>query len=166
MRITEIRKVLVKQILFAYQTLFQQPWIAVYLTSYKLETFPFNRRYFYFCSKQTLIFIYTNVLFFKMLCYSVFKGRRSCSGVFCKKVFLKISQNSPENICVGVSFFINFIKKETSTQVFPFVSCEKFSNTFFIEHVWRVLLKSVCFKCFSTEVLPSKASIISCDSWL
>ena len=101
-----------------------------------------------------------------MLCYSVFKGRRSCSGVFCKKVFLKISQNSPENICVGVSFFINFIKKETSTQVFPFVSCEKFSNTFFIEHVWRVLLKSVCFKCFSTEVLPSKASIISCDSWL
>ena len=101
-----------------------------------------------------------------MLCYSVFKGRRSCSGVFCKKVFLKISQNSPENICVGVSFFINFIKKETSTQVFPSMSCEKFSNTFFIEHVWRVLLKSVCFKCFSTEVLPSKASIISCDSWL
>ena len=35
-----------------------------------------------------------------------------------KKTFLKILQDSPENICVGVSFLIklqacNFIKKET-----------------------------------------------------
>ena len=31
--------------------------------------------------------------------------RRSLPEVFCKKVFLKISQNSQEDTCVGVCFF-------------------------------------------------------------
>ena len=38
-----------------------------------------------------------------------------------KKVFLEISQNSQENICLRLSFLINIIKKETLIQVF---SCE------------------------------------------
>ena len=44
-----------------------------------------------------------------------------------KKLFLKISQNSQENTCVGASF----IKKETQTQVFFCEFCEIFKNTFF-----------------------------------
>ena len=58
------------------------------------------------------------------------KCSSSYPEVFCKKVFLEISQNSQENTCVAVSFLIklqalacNFIKKETLAQVF---SCEFF----------------------------------------
>ena len=43
-----------------------------------------------------------------------------------KKVFLKISQYSQENTCVGV----NFIKK-TPTQVFSYEYCKIFKNSFF-----------------------------------
>ena len=48
--------------------------------------------------------------------------------VFCKKVLLKISQNSQENTCVGVSY--NFFKKEVKFLRSPF----------FIEHLWRLPL--------------------------
>ena len=41
-----------------------------------------------------------------------------------KKVFLKISQNSPENTC-------KFIKKEALTQVFSGEFCEIFKSSFF-----------------------------------
>ena len=50
--------------------------------------------------------------------------------MFCKKVFLEISQNSWENTCAKVYFLMNFIKKKTLAQVF---SCEFFQiskNTF------------------------------------
>ena len=63
-----------------------------------------------------------------------------------KKGFLQISQNSQENTCVGISFLINFIKKETPTQMF---SCEfaKFLSTrFFTEHLRWLLLKHLKFK--------------------
>ena len=46
-----------------------------------------------------------------------------------KKVFLKISQNSQENTCGRVSFFI----KETLAQMF---FCEISKNTFFTEYLW------------------------------
>ena len=42
--------------------------------------------------------------------------------VFLKKVFLKISQNSQETICTGVSFLSdtsNFNNEDTPTQYFP-----------------------------------------------
>ena len=42
-----------------------------------------------------------------------------------KKVFLEISQNSPENTCAGVSY-----KKETLVQVFSCEFCEISNNTF------------------------------------
>ena len=57
------------------------------------------------------------------------KYRSSRPEVFCKKVFLKISQNSrwrPQDF--------NFIKKETLAQVFSSVFFYK--NTFFTEHLW------------------------------
>ena len=52
-----------------------------------------------------------------------------------KKVFLKISQNSPvpESFCRPQVF--NFLKKEVLTQVFSFEFCEIFKNTFFTEHL-------------------------------
>ena len=53
-----------------------------------------------------------------------------------KKLFSKISQDSQENTCVGVSFLIklqacNFVKKETLTQMSSCQFCEIFKNTFF-----------------------------------
>ena len=64
-----------------------------------------------------------------------------------KKVFLKISQNSQENTCVGVSILINlhasglqlYQKKETTTQVFSCEFSEIFKNTFFSEHIQTLL---------------------------
>ena len=58
--------------------------------------------------------------------------------VLWKKLLSKISQNSQENVCAGVSFFNkvagsawNFIKKEAPAQVFSFEFCEIFKSTFF-----------------------------------
>ena len=56
-----------------------------------------------------------------------------------RKSILKISQNSQENTCVGVSFLINlhasglqlYQKKETPTQVFSCEFSEIFKNPFF-----------------------------------
>ena len=57
--------------------------------------------------------------------------------MFCKKVFLKLSQNSQEaEAC-------NFIKKETLAQVFSCDFCEISKNTFFTDHLRRLLLKMI-----------------------
>ena len=60
---------------------------------------------------------------------------RRCSV---KKMLLKLSQNSQENTCAGVSFLIrlqasacNLIKKKTLSQVFSCKFCEISKNTFF-----------------------------------
>ena len=65
-----------------------------------------------------------------------------------KKVFLTILQNSQEDTCARVSFLIklqasacNFMKKETLAQVFSCEFCKIVKNTFFIEHLRRLLLK-------------------------
>ena len=47
-----------------------------------------------------------------------------------KKVLLKISQDSQESTCVGVSF-ITKLQASGSTQVFSREICEIFKNTFF-----------------------------------
>ena len=65
-----------------------------------------------------------------------------------KKVFLKTSQNSQEDTCVGVPFLIkfqapqalNFIKKETPAQLFFCEFCEILKNTFFTEPLRWLLL--------------------------
>ena len=68
-------------------------------------------------------------------------------GVLWKELFLKISQCSQENICVGISFLIkllalltNFIKKRlTTTKVLSCGYCEIPKNTYFEEHLWTAV---------------------------
>ena len=67
-------------------------------------------------------------------------------GVWCKKMFVEIWQNSQENTCARASFLIklqayNFIKKETLTQVFSCEFCKIFKNTYFTEHLWTTASK-------------------------
>ena len=59
--------------------------------------------------------------------------------LFCKKMFLKIWENSQKDTCVEVSFFnkiaglrpSTLLKKETPTQVFFCEFCQIFKNNFF-----------------------------------
>ena len=59
---------------------------------------------------------------------------RRCSE---KKVILKVSKNSTENICARV-FFLNkesLFKKGTLAQAFSCEFCKIFENTYFTEHL-------------------------------
>ena len=60
-----------------------------------------------------------------------------------KKLNLK-KLNTHENTCVRVC---NFIKKEALAQVFSCECCEVFKNTFFIEHLWWLLLSMLLSIC-------------------
>ena len=69
-------------------------------------------------------------------------------------MFLKISQYSHENTCVGVFFnkvaslqACNFIKNETPTQVFSCEYFEIFKNTYFQEHLERAASEDPNFLC-------------------
>ena len=83
--------------------------------------------------------------------------QKQVTEVFCKKMFLEISQNSLENTCARASFLIklqaeacNFTKKETLAQVF---SCEFYKisrNTFFTEH-FGLLLLYFSYRCPSSS---------------
>ena len=56
-------------------------------------------------------------------------SRSSRLKVFCKNVFLEISQNSQKNNCVSLFFkkvAVNFIKNETLAQMFHCEFCEIF----------------------------------------
>ena len=64
-----------------------------------------------------------------------------------EKVFLGISQNSPENTGFRVSFLLklradalNVIQKETPAQVFSCEFCKISNNTFFTENLRWLLL--------------------------
>ena len=69
--------------------------------------------------------------------------------VLCRKVFLKISQNSqekpvPESLFnEATSKACNFIKKETMTQVFSCKYCETYKNSFFYRTPRRWMLLNV-----------------------
>ena len=79
-------------------------------------------------------FLKTECLMLNLMLFSRYRSSRP--EVFCKKVFLKFSQNSQENTCVRVSFLIKFnkvVKKETLAQVFSCEFCEIFKNSFFAE---------------------------------
>ena len=67
--------------------------------------------------------------------FSAESAARRCSE---KTVFLKISQDSQENTCTGVSFYI---KLQAFSQVFSCEFCEIFKNTFFHKTppVWLLL---------------------------
>ena len=75
--------------------------------------------------------------FATQICEDAEAVARRCSV---KNVPLKVSQNSQENICVSVSF-LNFIEKETLTQVISSEFCKNLKNTFFTEHLRWLLLK-------------------------
>ena len=66
-------------------------------------------------------------------------------------MFLEISQNSQEDICVRDSFFntvaCNFIKKEYLVQLYSCEFCEISKNTFFTEHL-RTTASKQNFKLF------------------
>ena len=62
-----------------------------------------------------------------------------------EKVFLKISQTSQENTCVGV-FFYEVFKKETPTRLLSCEVCETFKNTYFEENLRRAASENVFMK--------------------
>ena len=65
----------------------------------------------------------------------VCRATRSCPLLFCKKVFLKILQNSQDKTCVGVSFLRKLqaspLKKDTPTLMLSCELCKVFKNIFF-----------------------------------
>ena len=74
----------------------------------------------------------------------IYLGKSSRSDVFCKKVFLGISQNSQENTCARASFLIKlqaFAKKEALVQVFS-VNFVKYVIARFFKELLRWLLLS------------------------
>ena len=91
---------------------------------------------------------------------------RRCSK---KKLFLKISQYSHENIYAGVSFPIKIkpsglqlCQIETPTQVFSWQYCEIFKKSYFDKHLWTAAFQSFSFyislNVFLHEQITWKAS--------
>ena len=75
--------------------------------------------------------------FYRLITESI---ETSTVRVLCRKVLLKISQNSHESTCVVVYFLIklqacNFIKSETPTKVFSSEFWEFLKNSYFVEHL-------------------------------
>ena len=66
-------------------------------------------------------------LLLRLSTVQITRSRSSRPEVFCKKVFLKISQNSQENTCARVSFF----NKETLEQMFSCEFCDIFKSIYF-----------------------------------
>ena len=68
-------------------------------------------------------------------------GRSSLPEVFCKKLFLKSSQSSQENTCVGVSFLINLpanlLKRRLQSRYF-LVNFAKFLRIPFLKRPFTV----------------------------
>ena len=56
--------------------------------------------------------------------------------MFCKKGVLRKSENSQVSTCARVSFFLNFVKKETLTQLFSCEFSEISKNVFPYEVVY------------------------------
>ena len=80
----------------------------------------------------------SNIFRMESLCPSVW-FRSSRPEVFCKKMFLKISQSSQENTCARVSFLITLLKKRLWHRCFP-VNFVKFLRTPFLTELLRWLL--------------------------
>ena len=74
--------------------------------------------------------------------------RSSSPEVFCKKVFLKISQYSQDKTCPGVSFLsklqawgLQLYWKRLSHRCFPMNFAIFLRTPFYIKHLWWLLLK-------------------------
>ena len=103
----------------------------------------------------------------KHLCQSLFFNKVACflatseavvQRCFVKKVFLEIPQNSQGNICAS-SFLIKlqvYQKKRLWNRCFP-VNFVKFQKTsFFIEHLWWLLLQLPLTGKVSTLVITNQ----------
>ena len=72
---------------------------------------------------------------------------------------------------VKVSLLINFITKKTPTQMFSFEFYETFNDTFFIKHLWWLLLKTESrfsdsmHKSSNWELFWKKTCSEACFSW-
>ena len=89
--------------------------------------------------KSSSIIYYTN--------WKLLQSRGTVDKWFSKLMFLKISQYSRENTCVGISFWkicrpkrLQLYRKDTPTQVLSIEYCKIFKNSFFIEHLRRLPL--------------------------
>ena len=60
-------------------------------------------------------------------------------------MFLKVSKNSRESICVGVLFSKNRLIKKNPTQVFSCEFCKIFKNTYFEEPLTANGFLLICF---------------------
>ena len=80
----------------------------------------------------------------RILVISLFTSNRP--KVFCEKGVLKnFAKFTGKHLFQGLVFnkvpkTCNIIKKEALAQVFSYEFCEVFKNTFFIEHLWWLLL--------------------------
>ena len=97
--------------------------------------------------------------FEKRLLKMILFWRSCCFQMFIKEVFLRISQNSQESTCTGVSFWwsyllpaYNLIKKGTSSQMFSCKLYDIFKNNFFIKGLGATASES------SSQVIIIKTS--------
>ena len=79
--------------------------------------------------------------------------------VSCKKAFVEILQNSGKHLCECAC---SFIKKEILAQVFSCKFCEISKNTFFIEHLWWLLLEYL----FSLDFFSHFTSVLKQSPWV
>ena len=89
---------------------------------------------------RTLVFCLLSLIGYQECCYDLIKSwsRRSRPN-FLREVFLKILQNSQGNTWARISLLKALLKK-TPAQVFSCEFCEILKSTFFIEHLWWLLL--------------------------
>ena len=67
-----------------------------------------------------------------------FNFKSGCLEVFCKKVFLEISQNSQENAYARL-WPATLLKKILWQRCFPVNFAKILSTSFFIEHLWQLV---------------------------
>ena len=111
-----------------------------------MVTFQFHRSGNCDCQRNFCISIYQlHVLVISAVAFDNSSSGSSHQKCSIKKMFLKILQNSQQQICARVSFLIklqvsasNLIKKEALVQVFSCEFCEIFKNTFFTEYLWSI----------------------------
>ena len=81
-------------------------------------------------------------------------------GVLWKKVFLEISQNSRENTCTRVSFFIKLQVSGLWHRCFP-VNFVKFLRTFFTEHLWTTASVVLLFAGPASNILNNSLALMT-----
>ena len=130
-------------ILYRFHTLFTH---LLWTSKYRLGSYLYN----YKCIWQvplTSLTMHEHV-FIKLKCTF---NRSSHSEVLCKKVFLKMSQNSQKHICARVSFLIKlqtsclqlYWKKRLWHRCFPVNFANFLEHSFLIKHIrWLLLFQS------------------------